>query len=77
MLHRILIAVLIIMLRVVPAIAQDTPKAPPPAQEPNRDELEIIAVMEILQNMDMVEAMEIMEDLDVLIKEDSDDDKND
>lgn len=77
MLQRLFFTVTLVLLGMItPAWAEDAPADPPAAPVPNREELKIIAVMEILQTMDLVETMELMEDLDVLIKEESDDDKD-
>jgi hypothetical protein len=39
------------------------------AEEPGRDDMKIIAVMDVLQLMDLVDSMDMIKDMDVLIEE--------
>jgi len=40
-----------------------------PSQQPSKEDLKIIAVMDILQLMDLIESIDIIKDIDVLIEE--------
>ncbi len=51
--------------------------APPkPSEQPSKEDLKIIAVMDILQLMDLMESIDIIKDMDVLIEENQNENKD-
>ncbi len=64
--------VLLLLLGLAPAWADDRPAAKNP-DPPGPEDRKIIAVMEILQLMEITEEMEMIKDLDYLIEDEQDD----
>lgn len=68
--HRIVLA-MVLLLGNGPALAAE-PMPTPTADEPNAEELEIIAEMETLRLMDLTKSLEVVKEMDVLLEEELD-----
>ena len=71
MLKQLLSIVLIISVWLTPVWAKENVQVPKAVKTPypDKDDLKIIALMEILENMDLVESMEVVKDMDILYEE--------
>ena len=63
------VVILAILLWVGSAMADGGTTSPQPAEQPSKEDLKIIAMMEMLQLMEMLKNIDIIKDMDVLIEE--------
>ncbi len=66
---RLTVFILLILLWTGSALAGEGKRPPKPTEQPGKEDLKIIAVMDILQMMDLIQNIDIIKDMDVLVEE--------